>query len=110
MTKNRWKELPSYSEDELSNKSFMKVIHQTYDNNSCWYEAFVKWDGCIHFNHAVNAPFCEEFGFHDEPKKREDSSGGCDEYIHICDINELIEVLTELRDKSKQYFGEEWSK
>lgn len=47
------------------------------------YKASVKWDGCIHFS--------------DEG-----------EYIHICDLEDFIKRLEELRDLAKTHFGPKW--
>lgn len=61
-----------------------------------WWSASVKWDGCIHFSRAYNEPF-KEHGHNGS----EDNS----DYIHICDIDEYIEILTKLRDAAKIYFA-----
>ena len=72
------------------------------DPESRWYKASVKWDGCVHFNRYYNTPMSFE----------EDHKDGKDvDYMHICDLDQLIDRLTELRDKAKAYFTEkrgEW--
>ncbi len=52
-------------------------------------EAFVKWDGCTHLWLGEDSD--------------EDPT-----YIHACDLDELIEALTALRDKAREHFGKDW--
>jgi hypothetical protein len=59
-----------------------------------WYEAAIKFDGCIHIRTAFNSPF---------PKQDEDQ-----EYYHICDIDKQIELLQQLRLAAKAHFGDDW--
>jgi len=69
------------------------------DDGDNWYKCSVKWDGCIHFYRAYNNPFN-----HDVKKIDTD-------YIHICNLDEYIEILTKLRETAKEYFanhGREW--
>lgn len=61
------------------------------DENEGW-SASVKWDGCIHFNRYYN-------GMSIDDKTGED----CD-YIHICDVDEMIERLQELRAAAIVHF------
>ena len=58
-----------------------------------WYKAAVKWDGCIHFNRAYNEPF------NNNPRDSDN-----EDYIHICDIDEYIEILQKLKVKAIEYF------
>jgi hypothetical protein len=55
------------------------------------YRASVKSTGCIHF-------------YQDYPA---DDDG---EYLHICDIDDLIERLQELKVRAELHFGEDWNK
>lgn len=63
-----------------------------------WYQAVVKWDGCVHFNrlHNVPLPITEK-----HPQ--------IVDYIHYCDIDEEIERLEKLRDMAKEFFGADWN-
>lgn len=55
------------------------------------YETYVKWDGCIELIKYFNG-------------EKED----CDQ-IHICDLDDFILRLQELRDLGAKYFNnEEW--
>jgi hypothetical protein len=53
------------------------------------YKAVVKWDGCIHFNRY--------YLYDPEP-----------DYLHICDLDEFIQQLQELRDAALLHFGTPW--
>lgn len=64
-----------------------------------WYTAAVKWDGCIHFNRYFNAP-------HKEGETRLEHE--TDDYLHICDIDDLIERLQALKAEAKKHYGEKW--
>ena len=62
-----------------------------------WYKAVVKWDGCVHLNRFFNLPFTQ--------------GGNDSDYLHVCDLNDFIDRLTELRDLARQHFektGDEW--
>ena len=68
-----------------------------------WYKASVKWDGCIHFNRYHNIPYSSD-------NVREDPIALTD-YLHICDLDEHIERLVELRELAKKYYeehGRDW--
>ena len=68
-----------------------------------WYKASVKWDGCIHFIQYGNVSLPE-----DPERKSEDC---CDDYLHICNLDGLIERLCALREHSKEFFisrGRKW--
>lgn len=71
-----------------------------------WWHATVKWDGCIHLDHAGNFPFSKEDGLSNEKRATE----ACDDYIHICDLDDYIKRLIALRDFAEKHFGEDWNK
>lgn len=54
-------------------------------------KAFVKWDGCANVIYTTGNP-------NEDP----------DCYEHHCSLNLEIARLTELRDKARAFFGEEW--
>ena len=54
------------------------------------YNVVAKWDGCVDFR---------EF--------RGDMGGG-EQYIHICELDDFIERLIQLRDEAKKHFGAKW--
>jgi len=64
------------------------------DDNDNWYKCSVRWNGCIHFWRAYNDPF------NHVDRKKDDI-----DYIHICELDEFIEILTKLRDTAKKYFA-----
>lgn len=62
------------------------------------YRAGVRFDGCIHFwkagdNTLTNAPI-----------RNEDHA----DYIHICDVDEMIARLQSIKARAKAHFGDEW--
>lgn len=64
------------------------------------YGASVKFDGCIHFWTWANGK-----GYGHEC---EDKCDCCENYLHICDIDQMIEILQTLKKKAKEHFGEKW--
>lgn len=62
-----------------------------------WWKASIKWDGCINLNRVHNVPLPVT----DEHPQLVD-------YIHICELDDMIERLEELRDKAREHFGEDW--
>lgn len=78
--------------------AWIEVIYLSKEDSidEYWSYASVKWDGCINYSQAGNIPYSKECGLPDDTKR--DKNGACDDYIHICDIDEIIEKLTKLRD------------
>ncbi len=90
--------------------SWIDLIWVTDDDHSTWWtECSVKWDGCIHYSDAVNIPF--EKGLDSNSGKIRDEKGACDCYIHICEIDDMIKKLIELRKVAQAHFkdSEEWN-
>jgi len=56
------------------------------------YKIEVRSDGCIHLRRYYN-------GGYDEP-----------DYLHICDIDEVIELLQAVKEKAEEHFGKEWKR
>jgi hypothetical protein len=54
------------------------------------YQAYVKWDGCVQLTRYFNGN-----------QNDEDS-------IHICDLDDFISRLQEIRDLAVQKFGNNW--
>ncbi len=65
-----------------------------------WWKAVVRFDGCIHLDHAANSSFTND------PARKE--SLECDDYIHICDVDDFIARLLELKRLAKLHFGDSW--
>lgn len=61
------------------------------------YRASVKWDGCIHLTCYYNGVDPDEA---DADPNREDS-----DYIHICDIDDHIAMLQELKAEAIKLFA-----
>lgn len=59
------------------------------DEQGGW-SADVKFDGCIHFN------------------RHYDSTDS--DYIHICDVDEMIKTLQDIKQKALDTFGDQWPK
>lgn len=60
-------------------------------------EVTLKWDGCIVYRKAWN-------GF----KPNEDETGENTNYIHICDIDEMIAKLESLKRIGAKHFDNEY--
>ena len=82
---DKWKVIDEETEDH-----FLVV-----EDPNGWYEAYVKWDGCITYNKLHNVPL-PQTGEHPQ----------LIESIHICDIDEEIERLQELKKVSIKHFGD----
>jgi len=65
-----------------------------------WYSASLKWDGCIDFNRYYNDP-----KYYQEAHP---SDNNLSDYLHICDIDDMIKRLEKLRDIGKKHFGKDW--
>lgn len=89
-----WTAKPEY----LVNKNEHCYVDFDYKTDlGVWETAGVRWDGCInlvrYFNNAAD----------DESRKVDD----CD-VMHICDIDETIQLLQELKAAAIEYYGEWW--
>ena len=67
------------------------------------FKAMVKFDGCIHLNTSNIVEWDDE----DEESVFNDENNS--DYVHICDIDRMINFLTELREQAKLHFGSNWS-
>jgi len=65
-----------------------------------WYSAVVKWDGCIHLYRYFNSPMGSEYH-----KETHDENI---DYIHICDVDDMIARLVALKEKALGHFGDGW--
>lgn len=74
---------------------------------SFWTYAQLRWDGCIHLLKARNMPFNKIFGM---PNSKRDPDA-YDDYFHICDIDEMIDLLKSLKQTAMEHFKgkEDWS-
>ena len=62
-------------------------------------EITLKWDGCVDYFIGQNGV-----------KPSEDNTGKNTRYIHICDIDEMIEKLQALKEYGKRHFDNEFWK
>ena len=90
--------------DASSGGKYWANFRDIDDELGCWYEASVRWDGCIHFSQAGNVPFDDEHGRADGKRDAQ----ACDDYIHICDIDTLIARLQALKAAALQHFEGDW--
>ncbi len=66
-----------------------------YNDNDCVdreHDAYVKWDGCVELD-------ISGAGSSDDTEKIS---------IHLCELNDFIQALEELRDAAKNHFGKDW--
>lgn len=82
----------------------IEVFDDELDPDYHWTHAIVKNDGCIHFNKAGNVPYALEYGYSDQKR----DYYACDDYIHICELDDFIESLINLRNEARRHFGKEW--
>ncbi len=99
---NNWKDKPNGTKESHWIDLIYQDGHEEDDNH--WMAASVKWDGCIHLSTAGNVPFCKEYG--DANGKRDEAA--CDDYIHICNIDDYIKKLLQLKDAAVKHFGDKW--
>jgi hypothetical protein len=57
----------------------------------------VKFDGCIHMS-----TYCNGDRYDDNPSPENT------DYLHICDLDDMISLLQEVRAKAKAHFGKDW--
>lgn len=58
------------------------------------YHVIAKWDGCIDLRKSYNSSDATD------PNNKDKK------YIHICDIDEFIKVLFEIKEKAQSWFGD----
>lgn len=91
--------------DRMQDKHCVDLMYQPEMGDEgelyCWKYASVKWDGCIHFHQAGNVPYQKSYGIANSINRDE---AACDDYIHICDIEKMIESLTSLKKAAMEYF------
>jgi uridine kinase len=81
----------------------VELVNKDYRDES----VSIKWDGCVHLHKYWNGYTV------DDPHSEEKANNS--DYIHICDIDEMIEKLQELKEVakvkfSKQNYEEYWAR
>jgi hypothetical protein len=71
----------------------------TLRNKDNTIDVLVKFDGCINFTRYEN-------GYNAESPE----GLGDEDYIHICDVDEMIKLLEEIKQKASNYFNNEYWK
>lgn len=68
--------------------------------------AVAKWDGCV-----IYRDFANGYGYdHKHDDSCEAGIGCCEQVIHICDIDEMIETLQGIKEQAIKHFGKDWGK
>ncbi len=67
------------------------VCLDLHSPNPGLFSAVVKWDGCVHLNKYWNGA------------TKEDDDEDNTDYIHICDIDDMIERLQEIKAIAAEY-------
>lgn len=65
------------------------------------WRASLRFDGCVHLNRYFN-------GFDPDSKTGPSSKDNDTDYMHICDLDELIELLQQLKSEALEHFGKDW--
>lgn len=90
-----WRVIP-----EETQSRWLTLSDAEGEEGDVWYRADVRFDGCVHLYTYGNVPYNED-------SKREDPAC-CDDYIHICSIDDMIVRLQALKVKAKEHFGDDW--
>lgn len=90
------KQNPNQSSNEYNLFLVSELSEDSSGEAFWWYEIYAKSDGCIHLSKSNNHPF-------PNPDQEEV------DYIHICNLDNYIKMLQELRKKCIQKFGQSWS-
>lgn len=61
-----------------------------------WYSVRVKWDGCVDFRQYFTVPL-------GSPDRSPDDN---EDYMHICDVDDLIDLLQSIKAKGNLHFGD----
>ena len=61
------------------------------------YHAAVKFDGCVDLRQYSNG-----YGWNHEC---DDNCKCCEDYIHICDIDDMIDTLQKIKEEAIKHFG-----
>ncbi|ALS22200.1 hypothetical protein [Paenibacillus naphthalenovorans] len=78
-----------------NNAVSIKLVDNEYRDS----EAYIKWDGCIDFRQYSN-------GYSPDSEHSKEKADNCD-YIHICDIDKMIEKLQAIKKVAEEYFSKE---
>ena len=64
-----------------------------------WWRVFIKWDGCFELDHFHNYPLTDPV--YDDPESEHNDW----DRMHICDIDDMIERLTALKEMAEKHFS-----
>lgn len=84
-------------EDDYS-MNLVNVITQSDGRDDVWMEVWVKKDGCFELRRWFNMP-------RDEQKIRQGDPAALADSIHLCDVDETIAFLQELKAKCVEKWG-----
>lgn len=110
MGKFKWEVIKDKTKDywlEIKGDDGSRVV--IGDDEKNWepiypYHAVAKWDGCVMYSDYANG-----YGYdHKHDESCANGNGCCEQTIHICDIDDFIEMLQKLKEKAKEHFGEKW--
>ncbi|RXZ77996.1 hypothetical protein EBB07_28465 [Paenibacillaceae bacterium] len=76
----------------------MTLVGSEYNNT----EVSIRWDGCINLWSYYN-------GYSPDDEDSKEKGENC-HYIHMCDIDDMINKLTELKKIAKENFSEKYYK
>ena len=83
---------------------WVDLVEEPDEDGNYWARASVKWDGCIHFNRLYNVPANVAESYSERNPKHPEMV----DYIHICDLDGMIESLQALKAAALAHFGEDW--
>ena len=83
---DRWK---LAEKDEDAEGPYWATFTDSGKKDDFWWSALVKWDGCIELTRRFNSSDKDEMS----------------DRIHLCDLDNVIEKLKDLRDAAKAVLG-----
>lgn len=84
--------------DEENTKDHWIELLGAEEYGSRWWWGHATWDGCLQINRVFNVPLPID----------EDDSRQLVDGIHICDIDDFIEKLVELKKIATKHFDNEY--
>lgn len=80
-------------------ENFSVTFQDSAISENTWFEAYVRKNGCVELHRYFN-----------EPKEHNSQDDNDVDFLHICDIDDMISKLQEIKRRSIERFGDNWNK